>query len=313
MHKALFIVIMIDIFGGTRDSIQQSVVQADPRQLYLHVKHITNTAKPRNYINIEALHQAAEYIRKQFDSLAYQTTEQTYMVAGSSYKNIIARLDKSRGEKVIIGAHYDVFGDQPGADDNASGIAGLLEIARVIKQVGNHIPYDIELVAYTLEEPPFFGTEYMGSYVHARTLHENSATIAGMICLEMIGYYSDKKNSQTYPFGFMGFFYPRKGDFIAAIANFSSRRLAENYKHVLHRTTSLKCLSFAGPSWIPGVDFSDHRNYWLYGYKGMMLTDTSFLRNKNYHQPSDTIATLNFQKMAAVVQGVINLLINKGI
>jgi Zn-dependent M28 family amino/carboxypeptidase len=301
--------------SGRRNSYrkQQAALQVDQQQLYQHVKYLTHTSEPRNYINVETLNQVAGYLKKHFDALAYETTEQKFMVAGSVYKNIIAQLTKSGEKTIIIGAHYDVFGNQPGADDNASGIAGLLEIARVIKEVQNTIPYTIELVAFTLEEPPFFGTEYMGSFIHARSLQARRAVVAGMICLEMIGYFSDEKNSQSYPIGLMHLFYPKRGNFISAVANAASKRLAANYKRALEQTTSLKCVTYSGPSWMPGVDFSDHRNYWMCGYKAMMLTDTSFLRNKNYHLPGDTIDTLHFQKMAAVVQGVVNLLVSKGI
>jgi Zn-dependent M28 family amino/carboxypeptidase len=299
--------------GCSRYRVKQAAVAVDERQLYRHVEYLTGTQSFRNYLNIERLNLIAGYIKQHFDSLNYKIREQKFLVRGSEYTNIIGTYNNQKDKKVIIGAHYDVCSDQPGADDNASGIAGLLEIARIIKQMEDSIPYNIELVAYTLEEPPFFGTEFMGSYIHAHSLKENNETIAGMICLEMIGYFSEEEGSQHYPIGIMKLFYPTKGNFISAIANPASRRLASNYKTVLEKTTSLKCITYNGPSWFAGVDYSDHRNYWQLGYKAMMLTDTSFMRNKYYHTTGDTIDTLDFQKMAAVVQGVVNLLISSGI
>jgi hypothetical protein len=196
-----------------------------------------------------------------------------------------------------------------GADDNASAIAGLLEIARLVKTHEKELPYRVDFVAYTLEEPPFFHTKNMGSYIHARFLSENKIPVKGMICLEMIGFYSDQKNSQRYPLSLMRLFYRNTGDFIGVISNYGSSSLTKQVSRNL-RATSIKVEKLKSPSFLTGVDFSDHRNYWEFGYDAVMITDTAFYRNPNYHEPSDTIDTLDFNRMKQVVKGIFWVLIN---
>jgi len=159
---------------------------------------ITKTGESRNYRNISSLNQTAGYIFTEFEKNCDTVFYQTFEIDGKSYKNVIGRFGiKQKTPKLIIGAHYDVCGDQEGADDNASGVTGLLELSRLLKSDSLNNP--VELVAYTLEEPPYFGTKFMGSHFHAQSLHESGEEIAGMICLEMIGYFSDKENSQQFP------------------------------------------------------------------------------------------------------------------
>jgi Zn-dependent M28 family amino/carboxypeptidase len=287
-----------------------NVIEMD--SLLKHVQYLTNTPEPRNFRNLESLNKAATYIKAKFRSYGYNVEEQNFNVEQNDYKNVIACFKNPNCPKIVIGAHYDVCGDQPGADDNASGVAGLLEIARIIKQSEVKINYEIEFVAYSLEEPPFFATENMGSFYHAQKLHRNKKKIELMICLEMIGYFSEEENSQKYPIGIFSWFYPDKGNFIAAISNISSKYYANSYKRAVKSTTDLECVSFSAPSFlIPGLDYSDHRNYWHFGYKAIMLTDTAFLRNKNYHELEDTIDKLDFRKMSMVISGVLNMIINE--
>ena len=204
---------------------------------------------------------------------------------------------------MIVGAHYDVCGNQPGADDNASAIAGLLEIARFAKKHESELPYRVDFVAYALEEPPFFGTAQMGSYVHAEFLHNNNVNIKGMICLEMIGFFTDKENSQSYPLAILRLFHPSTGNFIGVVSNFrSSSFAAQVAKHM--GATSVDVRTLKAPSFVTGVDFSDHRNYWKFGYDAVMITDTAFYRNLNYHQETDLMNTLDFDKMREVIKGV---------
>ncbi|MGZ4049469.1 MAG: M28 family peptidase, partial [Bacteroidia bacterium] len=202
--------------------------------------------------------------------------------------------------------HYDVCDDQPGADDNASGVAGLLEIARLLKEQSSNLIYRVDLVAYTLEEPPNFRTANMGSAVHAKMLHDNHIKVKAMICLEMIGYYSDKKKSQEYPIGLMKLFYPRKANFIAVIGKMGQGKTTREIRNKLNDKSSVRAISLNAPAVVPGIDFSDHLNYWKYGYVAVMITDTSFYRNANYHERSDTLETLNIDKMAEVIKGVFN-------
>ncbi len=210
-------------------------------------------------------------------------------------------------KRIIVGAHYDVCGNQQGADDNASGVVGLLELSRLLK--GKKLNYRIDLVAYTLEEPPYFRSEYMGSYIHAKSLITSGADVYGMVSLEMIGYFKNEKHTQSYPIGLLSLFYGNKGNYITVVKKFGAGKFTRKFYRKYKSTKSIKTKKFAGPAVLPGVDFSDHLNYWKFGFSALMITDTSFYRNKNYHQPTDTLETLDIYKMAKVIDGVFNTLI----
>jgi hypothetical protein len=274
-----------------------------------HVEFLTNIRPYVNYLNIQSMDKAAAYIKDNFEEYGLETKEQRFEVHGKEYKNIIGTINIENPIRIIVGAHYDVCGDQPGADDNASAIAGLLEVARITKQYASELNYRVDFVAYALEEPPFFGTEDMGSYLHAKGLHERGINIRGMICLEMIGYFTEEEDTQEYPVSLMKLFYPKTGNFIGIVGNFSSSSLVKEIKKHM-KVASINVESLKAPSWIVGVDFSDHRNYWKFDYEAVMITDTSFYRNPNYHKISDTMDTLNFEKMGEVVRGICWSLIN---
>jgi len=295
--------------GGTN----KSFVYPDPEISIENLKQTVHTLStmnpPRSYIHPESLEKSVKYISQKLIEYGLTPESQKFEVYGIIYENVIASVGPKEGSRVVVGAHYDVCGDQPGADDNASGIAGLLEIARFAKRHEAELPHRVDFVAYTLEEPPFFGTKNMGSYVHATSLHENNIKVEGMICLEMIGFFTEQKKSQKFPLPLMHLFYPDTGDFICLVSNFGSSSLAKQISLNL-KATSVNVETFKGPSFIPGVDFSDHRNYWKFGYKAVMITDTAFYRNPNYHEQSDTIDTLDFRRMKEVVKGVCWSLIN---
>jgi hypothetical protein len=276
--------------------------QADTTIILSHLKNIVATDQPRNYKNLKALNAVAYYINSQFKQYADSTSFQKYQVEGKEYKNVIASFGTSNKERLIIGAHYDVCDDQDGADDNASGVVGLLEIARLLQ--GKNLNKRIDLVAYTLEEPPFFKTDKMGSYVHANYLKENNIPVVGMICLEMIGYFDDAKGSQDYPIGLLKIVYGSRGDFITAVRKMNSGKFARKFTHKMKNVKIIETKSFQGPKQLAGIDFSDHLNYWKFGYSAVMITNTAFYRNKNYHELSDQIPTLNLPKMAGVIQSV---------
>ncbi|HEX9599905.1 MAG TPA: M28 family peptidase, partial [Mariniflexile sp.] len=203
-------------------------------------------------------------------------------------------------ERVIIGAHYDVCGNQQGADDNASGVTGLLELARLLSK--EKLNYRIDFVAYTLEEPPFFRTQQMGSYRHANYLQVNNISVKGMICLEMIGYYNDKKGSQNYPKQEMNLIYGDIADFIIVVQNEQSGEFGNQIGSLMKKQNFIKTNTFIGDNLAIGIDFSDHLNYWNFGYPAVMITNTAFYRNKNYHTKNDTIETLDLNKMSAVIE-----------
>ena len=284
-------------------------ISVDKNQLYSYVEKLTSLSPPRNYENIVSLNKAADFIKDEFLKYGYSPIEQKYRIKGIEYKNIIASYGPETAPRFIVGAHYDVAGEQPGADDNASGIAGLLALAELFKKHSPKINFRIDFVAYTLEEPPFFRTEGMGSFVHAKSLHDSKVNVLGMLSLEMIGYYSDASGSQEYPLPFMKLFYPTKADFIGVVGNFSSSALIRHFKNTM-KLTAIGVESLKAPACLIGVDFSDHMNYWKFGYPAIMITDTAFYRNPNYHSVYDTIHTLNFDRMKEVVKGVYWALIN---
>lgn len=297
---------------GKSTSFDASVSASDLRA---HVERLVNTPQPRNHINIESLNAAAEYISDQFSRLDCELEIQEFDVQEEVYKNIscIFRPTNSQinSKRIVVGAHYDVCEEQPGADDNASGVAGLLELAKLLH--ARKPTQEIELVAYTLEEPPYFRTNKMGSYIHAKSLQENNVQVAYMISLEMIGYFSDEENSQHFPIGFLGYIYPTKGNFIALIAPLKQTKLIRHIKSGFKANSNLPVYSMNAPAFIQGMDFSDHMNYTNLGFPALMVTDTSFLRNANYHEPTDTIDTLDFDKMKMVVEGVYGSLLNSNV
>jgi Zn-dependent M28 family amino/carboxypeptidase len=257
---------------------------------------------PRDYTHPENLDRAAAYIRAEFTRAGGATSEQPYSARGRMYRNVVAFFGPESGERIVVGGHYDVDGALPGADDNASGVAGLIELAYLL---GRSPPRTrVELVAYSLEELPFFGTPYMGSAVHARSLKQQRAEVRAMFSLEMIGYFSDEPASQQFPLDALRPFYPSRGNFIAVVGKPGQTSLVRKIKRAMRNASSLPVHSINAPRWIPGVDFSDHVSYWDLGYPAVMITDTAWYRNPNYHTARDTAETLDYARMAMVVQGV---------
>lgn len=287
-----------------------STITIDINRITNDVISLCNTPKPRNYKNLESLNLAANYIFEEFKTIGLTVEEQKFNVNGITYKNIIASYGPKDAERIIIGAHYDVCEDQPGADDNASGVAGLLEIARQFQIQKPNSPYRFDFVAYTLEEPPFFRTDYMGSHIHAKSLFDNNIKVKAMVSLEMIGYFSEEKKSQQYPIGALKLFYPTKGNYIAVVGKMGKGKLTRQFKRNIRKSSAISVKSINAPAKLQGIDFSDHLNYWRYNYNAVMITDTSFFRNTNYHQPTDTPDTLDYNKMAEVIKGVTYTLFN---
>ncbi len=277
--------------------------------LFQHVKVLTSTAVSRNSDHVSTLDSIAQYIQGRFTAYGYQPEFQPYQAEGKTYKNVIASYGPKDAPRLVVGAHYDVCGDQDGADDNASGVAGLLELARLIQIEKPVLPYRIDFVAYTLEEPPFFRSDWMGSAVHAKYLNDNHIEVKGMVCLEMIGYFSDEPHSQDYPSVALKLFYPSTGDFITVVGKIGQGGFLKQVKKGMKGGSDISVKSINAPSFIPGVDFSDHLNYWAYDYDAVMITNTAFFRNRNYHHETDTIETLDFVRMNEVVKGVYNAIV----
>ena len=243
----------------------------------------------------------SEYIFQEFSK--YGTPDyQNYDVSGLNYRNVILKFDSKSNRNVVIGAHYDSYNGLPGADDNASGVAGLIELARLISESRPGI--DVELVAYALEEPPYFRTHDMGSFHHAEVASRRADLPYIVINLEMIGYFSDEPGSQRYPIPALKWLYGDTGDFVAIVGRTKEIPLVRKIRGVFLGNVGIEAKSLTLPPIIPGVGLSDHRNYWARDIKSIMITDTAFMRNRNYHQPTDTPETLDYRRMARVVDGV---------
>jgi hypothetical protein len=273
-----------------------------PARLAAHVRMLTEEFVPRDEAHPENLDRAAAYIRRVFESAGGRVEEQPFQVRGRTYRNVIAHFGPETLERIVVGAHYDAAGPLPGADDNASGVAGLLELAHLLGKTSP--PAHVELVAFTLEEPPHFAGPMMGSVFHAASLKKKGVEVRAMICLEMIGYFTDEPGSQQYPHPFLKLRYPSTGNFIAVVGRMGQGSLAGRIKKRMQRAAPLAVHSINAPRWLPGVDFSDHRSYWNAGWAAVMITDTAFYRNDNYHTAADTADTLDYGRMAMVVQGL---------
>jgi len=279
---------------------------AKKSRLYRDVDFLTGVRPYRNYQNLESLEKVSKYITDEFVSCGYICEEQKWVAEGNDYKNIIASWQKESKRRLIVGAHYDVAGDQPGADDNASAVAGLLETARLVSEIRPEMDYGVDFVAYCLEEAPFFTTKGMGSYIHAKSLYDSQADIIGMICYEMIGYFSDEPGSQSFPETDLAAIYPDTGNYIVVVGIEQGREFSDRVHSLMSEGSGINVEKIVFPDGTGLAGRSDQRNYWEFGYKAVMISDTSFLRNPNYHLVSDTIETLDFAKMKEVVDSCFN-------
>jgi Zn-dependent M28 family amino/carboxypeptidase len=259
----------------------------------------------RSYRDIPQLNAAADYIEDRFRMTGCSPKRQSFDFLSGVYHNIVGEVagtQPGKGGVLVIGAHYDTDTETPGADDNASGVAALLELARLA--VESPPARTVRFAAFTLEEPPAFMTRSMGSYVYARSVRDGGEEVLGMVSLEMLGFYSDRKGSQFYPSSIFRLFYPNRGNFIAFVGNISSRSFTLKMKRLFKSVSPVPVESLNAVSIIPGVNLSDHRNFWRFGYPAFMITDTAFYRNPNYHSPGDRAATLDYDRMAEIVKGL---------
>jgi len=273
--------------------------------MYEVIKYLTQINPPRNHKNIGSLNQVADYIKKRFETIGLEVSFQEFDVDGKTYKNVIATLNSQYDKRLIFGGHYDVCGNIQGADDNASAVAGIIESARQLHEHKEQLNFRIDFVSFTLEEPPYFGTQNMGSYIHAHYLKDNNIDVIGMINYEMIGYFTDAPDSQDYPFEAMKYMYPTTGNFIAVVSNESSREFLKKLD-CNNVEKEIDSYDITLPDEIAGITVSDHLNYWDIGINAVMITDTAFYRNNNYHTVNDTIETIDFIKMQQSVDMIVN-------
>jgi len=251
------------------------------------------------------LQSAAHFIEAEMRALGFSVESQTYESDGTDVRNLIAEHPgrDAGAASIVLGAHYDTVPDTPGADDNASGVAGLLELARLLKDSTTKRP--VKFVAFANEEPPYFYTSRMGSRHYASVLKQQGKRVLVMFSLEMIGY-AGERFGQMYPFLFlrqlMG--YPNYGNFIGLVGNLRSMRLVKFVRQAMRRGSSIGIESLSGPGFLPPLFLSDHSSFWRYRYPALMVTDTAFLRNPHYHLPTDTDSTINYRFLAEVVSGV---------
>jgi Zn-dependent M28 family amino/carboxypeptidase len=297
--KAIIFILLVSSFCQLFSQELPKISFSDIPRIENDLNQIIGTDKSRNYHNLIALNSTAEYIKSELAKSCDSVYFQSYTVNKIEYKNVIGVKKSTNPKRLIVGAHYDVCDNQDGADDNASGVAGLLETARLLSK--EKLKYTIEYVAYTLEEPPYFKSDKMGSYMHAKNLSDNEIDVKGMICLEMIGYYSDIPKSQTYPIGILSWFYGNKGNYIMVIRKWGAGDFAKNATKLMKKQHLIKTKSFSCTSKLPTLDFSDHLNYWKFGFDAILITNTAFYRNKNYHEETDKIKTLDLKKVSAVI------------
>jgi len=279
-----------------------SLMKVEPTRLEQHVRTLSETCYPRDYTHRDNLDACADYILEHFGKAGARTLDDVFKVGPVPYRNIIGRFGPAEGPRVIVGAHYDACGPTPGADDNASGVAGLIELAYLLGRAELQSP--VEVAAFALEEPPFFFSDDMGSARYVEELKEKKVDVSAMLCLEMIGFFSDDEGSQSFPFALLRLFYPSRANFISVIGCMNQRSLVQSVKKSMSGATPLPVHSFCGPRFIPGVDFSDHINFWDEGYPAVMITDTAFHRNPAYHGAGDVAEELDYERMAMVVLGV---------
>lgn len=276
-------------------------------RLRKHVDILAGLIGPRHLGKPDSLEAAAAYVEKQFEAMNLVPHRESYAVDTATVANIVAQITgrSSPDEIVIVGAHYDTVPQTPGADDNASAVAMLIEVARLLAPIPHR--RTLRFVAFPCEEPPHFYTDSMGSQQYARACRKRGDNILGMICLEMVGYYVTGPHSQSVPPqipGALRFAFPTTGDFLAAVANLKSLKLLWNFRRGFKRTGRLPLYAIALPESVPEIRLSDNGSFWDQNYPALMITDTSFLRNPHYHQETDTPETLDYDRLTMATLGV---------
>jgi Zn-dependent M28 family amino/carboxypeptidase len=272
-------------------------------RLRAHVAMLAETIGDRNVWRCEALDRAARYIAAQFSDGGYVPQLQTFDVAKIPVSNVEAALTGAAraAEIVVVGAHYDSVAGCPAANDNGTGVAAVLELARRFSRRPQ--PRTIRFVAFVNEEPPFFRTDRMGSVVYANAAKARGDSVTAMLSLETMGYYSDEPGSQHYP-AEIAALYPDVGNFIGFVANEASAQLLSDARRAFQQETRFPLQTMAAPAHVDGVGWSDHWSFWQAGYPAIMVTDTAPFRYPWYHTPHDTTDKIDFEKLAQVVDGI---------
>jgi len=281
---------------------------ADSSRLRQDVETLTSSFGPRDHDHPENLDRVAAFVRDAFAAAGAQVADQSWQVDGRTYRNAIARFGPDTGPRIVVGAHYDTVHDHPGADDDASGVAALIEMARHLGRMT--LPAPVELVAYALEETQLQHPG-AGSMVHAASLRDAGVDVRLMIALDEIGYFATAPGSQRYPVPQLTLVYPTRGDFIGVIGRLDrSWSDVGRIKRAIRRTTDLRAVAITVPvRVVPSIDNSDHSSYWLHGYPAVLVNNTAGNRNPNKHGAGDLPSTLDYGRMAKVVTGVLDVVV----
>lgn len=285
-----------------------TVPEIDQNKLKEHVIELSQTYSPRT-AEFEGVRPAARYIYRQLTEVGQATGKKPayqpfWTMGGGQFSNIIFRLGPRTAETIVIGAHYDTRNAFPGADNNASGIAVLIELARALSIVEKDLPIRVELVAYALSEGKVLGTKDMGSFKHAEMLKKKNRAVKLMISVDSVGYFTNEPNSQQYPFSFMKRVYPTTGNFINISSHLQDFLEVRQVKKSFKKVADLAVHSINAPEIFPDIATSDHINYWKHGFPALLLSDTTSYRNKHYNTVNDTADKLNYLGMTRVVQGL---------
>jgi hypothetical protein len=271
-------------------------------RLKKHVMVLADEIGPRDVFVPDKLNAAADYIREFWEKAEYEVRAQTFKAQGVVCRNLSVEIPgKSKPDEIVlVGAHYDTVSFSPGANDNGSAVAALLELSRLFSR--KTVQRTIRFVAFTNEEPPFFKTRSMGSLVYAKESRKRKENIAAMVALETIGYYRDEPKTQKYPIP-LSFFYPDKGNFVAVVGNLRSKPLVKSFARnfMTESDFPVECAALFG--FITGIDWSDHWSFWKMGYPAIMLTDIALFRYPWYHSSEDTPDKLNYHALARVTHG----------
>lgn len=290
--------------GGVLPAADKAHVAALAQRLQAHVSAIAS--REHHARRPEALETAAIYLEARLEEMGYAVHRQVFRAAGVQVRNLEVTIRGQGSEPrpvLVVGAHYDSAPGTPGANDNATGAAAVLELARRLREGGAIGPVDILLVLYVNEEPPFFRSPLMGSHVHAQALRTRGVDVRVMLSLETLGYYSNEPGSQRYPWP-LNALYPDRGNFVGFVGTTGDIGLVRRSVHVFRSHSPVLAEGIAAPRFIPGVDFSDHASYLDAGYPALMVTDTAPYRYPHYHKASDTPDKVNYEMLAAVVLGV---------
>jgi Zn-dependent M28 family amino/carboxypeptidase len=280
------------------------VLQELQDRLQVHVEKLAGEIGERNVFHPTSLAEAAGYIEQQWQNLGHAVQRQVYPSRDVEVANLEIEYTGSAhpDEIVVIGAHYDSVINCPGANDNATGVAALLEISRRLRD--KNPARTVRFVAFVNEEPPFYRTSEMGSLMYARACKKRRDNIVAMLCLETLGYYSDRPKSQFYPFP-LGILYPDTANFIGLVSNTKGRPLIRRIKSSFQTHSSFPVQSVAAPDLLPGIGWSDHWSFWQQGYQqAVMVTDTALYRYDHYHSRRDTPDRIKYEEFAQVVAGL---------